>query len=308
MYVPAHFKPDDDAVRELLGHIGAADLITATADGLLSTMLPLVHDEPGAGRASGRGARCWDTWRGTTGNGGRRPSARRWSSFAGRTRTSHRAWYETKREHGRVVPTWNYITAHAYGRLVIHDDPAWVEANVRRLTAQHEADRQPSWSVDDAPEAYIAGQLKAIVGVEIVIDRVQAKFKLSQNRSDADIAGAIEGLEERGEHRVRPPCAISGEVPTRPDPPGAPLQAAECAPVGDAAGDEDQGRRQSDRRGDPPQAALRVTDRDLDDHPPDPGDQQDDADGKDRAEDPLGPCRWRLRWTLAHRSLRGVRR
>ena len=80
------------------------------------------------------------------------------------------AWYATKREHGRVVPTWNYITAHAYGRLVIHDDPAWVEANVRRLTALHEGTRAEPWSVDDAPEAYIAGQLKAIVGVEIVIE------------------------------------------------------------------------------------------------------------------------------------------
>ncbi|HEY8818854.1 MAG TPA: FMN-binding negative transcriptional regulator, partial [Candidatus Limnocylindrales bacterium] len=112
------------------------------------------------------------------------------------------AWYTTKREHGRVVPTWNYVTAHVHGRLEIHDDPDWVEANVRRLTAKYEATRAEPWSVDDAPETYIAGQLKAIVGVEIVIDRVEGKVKLSQNRSDADITGAIEGLEERGEHRV----------------------------------------------------------------------------------------------------------
>jgi len=112
------------------------------------------------------------------------------------------AWYATKREHGRVVPTWNYITAHVHGRLVIHDDPVWVEENVRRLTARHEAARPEPWSVDDAPEAYIAGQLRAIVGVEVIIDRVDGKTKLSQNRSDADIAGAIEGLEATGEHAV----------------------------------------------------------------------------------------------------------
>ena len=112
------------------------------------------------------------------------------------------SWYATKREHGRVVPTWNYITAHLYGRLVIHDDPAWVEANVRALTAKHEANREAPWSVDDAPEPYLEGQLKAIVGVEIVIDRVEGKWKLSQNRSDADIAGTIDGLEATGEHDV----------------------------------------------------------------------------------------------------------
>jgi transcriptional regulator len=100
------------------------------------------------------------------------------------------------------VPTWNYITVHVYGRLVIHDDPAWVEANVRRLTGQHEGTRAEPWSVDDAPEPYVAGQLKAIVGVEILIDRVEGKWKLSQNRSDADIAGAIDGLEATGERDV----------------------------------------------------------------------------------------------------------
>ena len=112
------------------------------------------------------------------------------------------AWYATKREHGRVVPTWNYITAHVHGRLVIHDDPAWVEANVRRLTAQHERTRAEPWSVDDAPRPYVEGQLKAIVGVEIVINRVEGKWKLSQNRSVADMTGAIEGLEAIGEHDV----------------------------------------------------------------------------------------------------------
>jgi transcriptional regulator len=103
-------------------------------------------------------------------------------------------WYETKREHGRVVPTWNYITAHVYGVLTIHDDPAWVERNVRALSAKHEAARDPAWAVDDAPAAYIDGQLRAIVGVELRISRISAKFKLSQNRSEADVAGVIEGL------------------------------------------------------------------------------------------------------------------
>jgi transcriptional regulator len=107
-------------------------------------------------------------------------------------------WYETKREHGRVVPTWNYVTAHVYGDLTVHDDPAWVERNVRALTAKHEAERDPAWGVDDAPAAYVEGQLKAIVGVELRISRIEAKFKLSQNRSNEDIAGVVEGLNEEG--------------------------------------------------------------------------------------------------------------
>jgi len=109
------------------------------------------------------------------------------------------SWYASKAEHGRVVPTWNYVTAHVYGQLVIHDDPDWVDALVRRLTDQHEADGPRPWSVNDAPASFIAGQLRAIVGVELVISRVDAKAKLSQNRSAADIDGVIAGLEARGD-------------------------------------------------------------------------------------------------------------
>ena len=80
------------------------------------------------------------------------------------------------------MPTWNYLTAHVYGRLVVHDDPVWVESLVRRLTDKHEAARPAPWSVDDAPAQYVATQLRAIVGLEVVISRVEAKAKWSQNR------------------------------------------------------------------------------------------------------------------------------
>jgi transcriptional regulator len=98
-----------------------------------------------------------------------------------------------------VVPTWNYVTAHVYGRLVVHDDPAWLDSLVRRLTDRHEATSARPWSVDDAPRDFIMGQLRAIVGVELIISRVEAKFKLSQNRSAADIDGVTEGLAARGD-------------------------------------------------------------------------------------------------------------
>jgi len=202
MYVPAHFKPDDASVVALLGSGRAANLITATSQGLMATMLPLVWDGPDArpglgpwGALLGHVARNNGQWKTP-------PIGEAMVILAGPDAYISPAWYATKREHGRVVPTWNYITVHAYGRLVVHDDPTWVESNVRRLSEHHEAPRPEPWSVDDAPPPYIEGQLRAIVGVEIVIDRVEGKWKLSQNRSDADIAGAIEGLEATGERDV----------------------------------------------------------------------------------------------------------
>jgi transcriptional regulator len=96
------------------------------------------------------------------------------------------------------VPTWNYSTAHVYGDLVIHDDPEWLAGQVRRLTDLNEAHFDHPWTVDDAPERYIAGQLRAIVGLELVITRIEAKAKLSQNRPAADIEGVVAGLSGCG--------------------------------------------------------------------------------------------------------------
>src|SRR5580693_7060183 len=200
MYIPAHFAVDDAATRELLAKHGAADLITLTADGLLATVLPFAY-EPSAGEHGalyGHVARNNDQWR--------RPA--RGESLAilrGPDAYVSPSWYAAKAEHGRVVPTWNYLTAHVYGQLLVHDDPAWVEDVVRRLTAKHEAARlasprqPPAWSVDDAPRAFIEGQLRAIVGLELQITRIEAKAKLSQNRPVGDIAGIADGLAARGD-------------------------------------------------------------------------------------------------------------
>jgi transcriptional regulator len=190
MYVPTHFAAaDDDAVRDLLRHHGAADLVTSTARGLVATLLPFVYDDngDGPGRLLGHVARNNDQWR--------EPAlGEALVIVRGPDAYVSPSWYATKREHGRVVPTWNYVTAHVYGRLVIHDDTAWVEALVRRLTAKHEGHRDAPWSVDDAPPAFVAGQLRAIVGIEVEISRVEAKLKLSQNRSAADVDGVVAGL------------------------------------------------------------------------------------------------------------------
>jgi transcriptional regulator len=202
MYIPAHFAADDETVRDLLARHGAADLITLTDDGLLATMLPFAYDPEAGERGAlyGHVARNNDQWR--------KPA--RGESLAivrGPDAYISPSWYAAKAEHGRVVPTWNYLTAHVYGRLVVHDDAAWVEDVVRRLTGKHEAARLASpgqrlpWSVDDAPRAFVEGQLRAIVGLELKITRIEAKAKLSQNRPAGDIAGVVAGLAARGEDR-----------------------------------------------------------------------------------------------------------
>ena len=203
MYVPDHFRPTDDEVAALLANLGAGELITATADGLLATMMPLIWEpatrvgERGEerrvlGRLMGHVARSNRQWKTP-------PLGDAMVIVRGPDAYISPAWYATKREHGRVVPTWNYVTAHLHGALVVHDEAGWCEQNVRALVDRHEAGRAEPWSVDDAPPPYIEGQLRAIVGLEVLVTRIEAKTKLSQNRSREDVEGAIAGLEAVGD-------------------------------------------------------------------------------------------------------------
>jgi len=194
MYVPAHFSVGDSEIRDFLTRCDTADLITGTPQGLLATLLPVLFD-PSVGEHGvllAHVARNNDQWRQPV-------LGEALAILHGPDAYVTPSWYASKAEHGRVVPTWNYITAHVYGRLVVHEDPAWLESMVRRLTERHEADRDHPWSVDDAPPRFVEGQLRAIVGVELVISRIEAKFKLSQNRPQADRDGVAGGLEVAGE-------------------------------------------------------------------------------------------------------------
>lgn len=104
------------------------------------------------------------------------------------------AWYAAKAEHGRVVPTWNYLTVEVRGRVRVIDDPDWLARQVADLTDAHEAGRDQPWAVSDAPEPFIAAQLRGICGIEVAITAMTGKWKASQNRSDADRSGVIAGL------------------------------------------------------------------------------------------------------------------
>jgi transcriptional regulator len=193
VYTPAHFAVDEASAIAFLESIRAADLVTVTANGLVATFLPLLFDPTSGEHGALRGhvARANDHWK-------QQPVDEALVIVHGDDAYISPSWYPSKAEHGRVVPTWNYLTAHVYGQLVIHDDPDWVAENVRGLTERHEAGRAAPWSVDDAPKDFHAGQLRAIVGIELVISRVEAKFKMSQNRREADVDGVVAGLAADG--------------------------------------------------------------------------------------------------------------
>lgn len=205
MYVPKHFAADDAVVQDLLTNHGAANLITSTADGLLATFLPLIYDAS-ANALLGHVARNNPQWK-TPALG------EALAIVAGPDAYITPSSYASKAEHGRVVPTWNYVTAHVYGTLVIHDDPSWLDALVRRLTQKHESPLPAPWSVDDAPAPYVAGQLRAIVGLELQITRIEAKSKLSQNRPEADITGAITTLESPGPNPTATAMRAANNLP-----------------------------------------------------------------------------------------------
>jgi len=209
MYVPAHFEPGPESVQDLLNQPGAANLVTMTPQGLLATLMPFVYDAAVGehGALQGHLARNNAQWS--------EPAiGEALMIIQGADAYVSPSWYASKAEHGRVVPTWNYSTAHVYGTLVVHEDPAWLAGQVRRLTGAHEAGFDHPWSVDDAPDRYIAGQLRAIVGIELVISRIEAKAKLSQNRPDADIDGVINGLTARGQ--TESAADVERARPTRP--------------------------------------------------------------------------------------------
>lgn len=193
MYTPAHFAVDEEYARQFVAEIVTGDLVTMTDDGIVATFLPLLHDATGTpfGSLVGHVARTNDQWR-------LPPHGEAMVIARGPDAYVSPSWYASKAEHGRVVPTWNYATAHVYGDLVVHDDVEWPESLVRRLSDRHESGRENPWSVDDAPPKFVAGQLRAIVGLELVVSRVELKVKMSQNRPGTDIDGVVAGLAADG--------------------------------------------------------------------------------------------------------------
>lgn len=190
MYTPPAFREDDPAIlRHIMREARLATLVTATADGLMGTPLPLFLDasEGEHGVLYGHLARANPQWRTP-------PLGEAMVLFSGADAYISPSWYAAKAEHGKVVPTWNYEAVHAYGVAEFFDDPARLLEAVTRLTALYEQPGAEPWEVSDAPDAFVAAQLKGIVGMRLPITRLEGKRKMSQNRSEADRAGVAAGL------------------------------------------------------------------------------------------------------------------
>ena len=195
MYVPPHFLEDDKAaLHQAIGETRLATLVTLGSEGMEASHMPILLDagEGPYGAIRGHLARANPQWR--------RASAVTPAlvMFLGPDAYVSPNWYATKRETGRVVPTWNYLAIHAYGRVEFFEDAERLRAIVTSLTQRHEGRREKPWAVSDAPEDYIQAQLRGIIGFRLPIDRLEGKWKLSQNRPEVDRRGVIEGLEGEG--------------------------------------------------------------------------------------------------------------
>jgi transcriptional regulator len=215
MYQPAHGKfevTDSSALLAELALEYPATLVSVGRDGFRTSILPMLHypDEGEGGLLRGHLARGNPHWRELAVDG------RAIAIFNGPDVYISPAWYEEKRLTGKVVPTWNYTTVVVHGKIELRDEPEWLVAHVRRLVDRHEQGRPEPWSVDDAPDGYVGTQAKAIVGLEMSIERVDAKRKLSQNRSAADVEGVIAALVD-GTAREQAVAAEMEPELTKPD-------------------------------------------------------------------------------------------
>lgn len=203
MYVPAHFATDDaDALIARLARRWAGVLVTVGADGTpVGTHMPILWDRERR-IATGHIAHANPQWKHGDGRG--------LIVLSGAEAYVTPAWYPSKAEHGKTVPTWNYEAVHLAGRVEWFDDPARLEAVVRDLSVLHEGGRSKSWSIADAPRAYIDALLRGIVGCALHVERVEAKRKLSQNKSEADFAGVAAGLAASDEPMAREVAVLMG--------------------------------------------------------------------------------------------------
>jgi transcriptional regulator len=190
MYIPPHFEfAELTAIHAAVRAAQLASLVTATAEGLIATPLPMILDanEGEYGTLYGHVARPNPQWKlPATGEA--------MAIFMGPDAYVTPSWYVTKREHGKVVPTWNYVAVHAYGVVEFFEDADRLLSIVTRLTDLHEGRRGEAWKVTDAPADFIAAQLRGIVGLRMPITRLDAKNKMSQNRKVEDRAGVVAGL------------------------------------------------------------------------------------------------------------------
>jgi transcriptional regulator len=187
MYVPDHFREArQDVLHDAMRHIGFATLVT---EGLQANHLPVLLSEDGS-FLRGHVARANPVWKKGDGEA--------LAIFLGPHAYVSPNWYPSKMETGKAVPTWNYVTVQARGRVRWIEDAEWLRAHVTALSAAHEAERAEPWEVADAPASYIDAMLRGIVGLEMVVETLEGKYKLSQNREARDREAVRQAFEGEG--------------------------------------------------------------------------------------------------------------
>jgi transcriptional regulator len=200
MYQPSYHREDRAPVHHaLIRAYPLGTLITSGASGLEANPVPFILDEKAGskGMLKAHIARANPQWRNVD------PQSEALAVFMGPQTYVSPSWYVTKQETGKVVPTWNYACVHVYGSIKVIQDRNWLLAQIRDLTDLKERDRPSPWSIDDAPADFVAGMVEAIVGLEITISRIEGKWKVSQNRNEADRQGVIAGLMASGDETDR---------------------------------------------------------------------------------------------------------
>ena len=193
MYIPRHNEEKRVSVmRALMVSQPLATLVTLGASGLFASHVPMIVEDDGSefGLLKCHISRANTQWRDHT------PEVDALAIFSGHQHYVTPNWYPGTKEHGKEVPTWNYVVVHAYGPLKVIQDEHWLLTNVEKLTNIQEARSPVPWRVGDAPEDFIRSQLKGIVGLELPIRRLEGKWKVSQNRTESERHGVIEGLEK----------------------------------------------------------------------------------------------------------------
>jgi transcriptional regulator len=193
MYIPKHFA--EERIPVLHGFIEAhpfGTLTTMGESGLIASHIPIVLErESGTmGLLKGHISRANSQWRDFS------PEVDALAIFSGVEHYITPSWYPEKAETGKVVPTWNYVAVHVYGRIRIVEDATWLRAHLEMLTNIHEAEMTAPWRVSDAPEEYVAAMMRGIVGIEMAVARIDGKWKVSQNRAEKDRRGVAAGLGE----------------------------------------------------------------------------------------------------------------
>lgn len=216
MYIPAANREDD--IPELRRFVRAnplCTLVSMTDRGLVASHIPVVLHESASGFGVLRGhlARGNSQWRDLV------AGVEALAIFLGPQHFISASWYPGAKTHGREVPTWNYVAVHAYGRLRVVEDQDWLLDHLKSLVDEQERIAETPWSVSDAPPDYIADRMRAIVGLELEVSRVEGKWKVSQNRNEEDAAGVMAGLESLNTPSSRAMCELVRQRrPGKPDP------------------------------------------------------------------------------------------